>query len=309
MSLPPLDLHPAAEQQLALALSALAPWTPGQDQPPPWSASEAIHQARKAVKRLRALLRLNRSALGAAYKDEDTALRDLNRGLSAARDATAVLEALERLRAPDGGPDPALDSLRARLTVPHTEDEAPLGAALEALNALTEQARSWPLGERWGDLRAGLRLTFARGRRLFQRARRDRATEDLHAWRKEVKHLSFQLRVLSGAWPVVMEGWASELGVLADLLGEDHDLAVLHERLALAPEPGDEALYARFAERRGTLQDAALALGARLYAERPGAFTRRVGRWVRLGRRLPLQESTAPAPIDTPDPDNGDAAP
>ena len=80
---------------------------------------------------------------------------------------------------------------------------------------------------------------------------------------------------------------AHELG---DHLGEDHDLAVLedfaHEHATVVgglPELGD---FLEVTERRrSALQADAFGLGARLYAETPRAFERRLGSYWRAWRQ------------------------
>jgi hypothetical protein len=60
----------------------------------------AVHESRKAFKRLRALVRVSRDALGdEAYRRENTIFRDAGRRLSAARDAAVLVETLEDLTA------------------------------------------------------------------------------------------------------------------------------------------------------------------------------------------------------------------
>jgi hypothetical protein len=75
-----------------------------------------------------------------------------------------------------------------------------------------------------------------------------------------------------------MEGTADEIG---ELLGADHDLAVLRQRVedegVLAPET-EEALLRRIDARRADHQREAIELGRRLYAEKPALLTQRLGR-------------------------------
>ncbi len=73
---------------------------------------------------------------------------------------------------------------------------------------------------------------------------------------------------------------------LTELLGDHHDLAVLAEDLGGRPELGDRAPFEAAIERRQEqLLDAALELGARLYAEKPKAFAKRIERYWRAWRR------------------------
>ena len=81
-----------------------------------------------------------------------------------------------------------------------------------------------------------------------------------------------------------MSALADEAHELSDRLGDDHDLAVLlawaHEHAAALD--GMDRVYAFEAvvrRRRAELQAEAFAYGARLYADKPGVFTERIGRW------------------------------
>ena len=76
-----------------------------------------------------------------------------------------------------------------------------------------------------------------------------------------------------------MDTLARELGKLADYLSEDHDLALLQKtaKQSFPLAEGDtERLLSFVDERRGQLETKALALGARLYADRPKGFAGRL---------------------------------
>ena len=67
---------------------------------------------------------------------------------------------------------------------------------------------------------------------------------------------------------------------LSGYLSDDHDLAILRERVLEQSKRSDdgaeiEALVALIDQRRGELQVKANLLGARIYAEKPGAFVGR----------------------------------
>src|SRR4249919_4387526 len=59
---------------------------------------EGIHQARKAIRRTRAMLTLGASSLGPGARLIDRQLRRVNRRLSPLRDAHALVQTLDRLR-------------------------------------------------------------------------------------------------------------------------------------------------------------------------------------------------------------------
>ena len=92
-------------------------------------------------------------------------------------------------------------------------------------------------------------------------------------------------------WPSIA-GQAKDAHALADLLGDEHDLAILDQRLAHGvPAPVDvDGVRELIAHRRDELRAEALRIGARVYAEKPKAFRRRMRRVWRASR------ASAPAP-------------
>jgi hypothetical protein len=74
-----------------------------------------------------------------------------------------------------------------------------------------------------------------------------------------------------------MEVTGDEAHALSDRLGDDHDLAILAEWVHQHDAGGSE-FFAAVDRRRGELQAEAFEMGARLYAEKPKAFTTRLER-------------------------------
>ena len=251
---------------------------------------EATHDARKRTKKLRALLRLVRPELGdKVYRRENRALRDAARRLSAVRDAWVLVEALDGLLAPAGElTEHSVAPLRSELVQEHRALQAgqgehdALGRAAADYERVLARVSRWTLPDRgWKSLGDGLATVVQDGRRQMARASSRGRVEDFHEWRKQVKYLRHQLELVRPAWPDVLDAMADTAADIGDLLGSDHDLAVLRERVLGVPEltvETREALLNRIDERRWECQREALALGRRLYAEKPAALTNRLGR-------------------------------
>ena len=229
----------------------------------------AIHEARKRLKETRAVLRLVRAGLDKkTYQEDNAALRDTGRLLSGARDAWVRVQTLDKLT---DAQSPT--SLRQRLLAEYeaaTGGDLPEGA-FEALEDARCRTGAWaPAG---GDdlLASGLERTYRRGRDALRTARAEPTAEHLHEWRKRVKDLWYQMRLVEPAWPDVLGAQVEQTHHLADLLGDDHDLAVLSEHV----QPTG-ALADLLTRRRQELQAEALPLGERIYAEKPKGFVRRV---------------------------------
>lgn len=266
-----------------------------------WTASpaQAVHDARTSVKKARAALRLARPALDrAAYRRENRALRGAARLLAASRDADVLVATAAALAKRYVGHVPAatFDALTTAFAARAVEQrtaaddgDGPRHEAIAALRAARERARAWPLrGARRATLVAGLGRTYARGRAGLAAVAADPDdVEASHAWRRRVKDLWYQQRLVAPAWPAVLGAQADQAHELATLLGDDHDLALL----AIALKRGDVPAAADLAPvidlvaaRRAELRERALRLGARVYAEPSKAFERRLraylGAWL-----------------------------
>jgi CHAD domain-containing protein len=149
---------------------------------------------------------------------------------------------------------------------------AQLAKIRAALENSSTRAAAWQLdSEGWEYIETGLRATYRRARRALRHARKDRATEDLHEWRKQTKYLWHQLQILTPLATGPIGELADEFHHLADYLGDEHDLAMLRERVGASAE-----MQTLIDSRRSELQEKALALGERLYADKSKPFTQRL---------------------------------
>ncbi|HYM54449.1 MAG TPA: CHAD domain-containing protein [Solirubrobacteraceae bacterium] len=273
--------------QLDLALELLG----DEDGVPP--DERAVHETRKALKRLRALVRLLRPELGeGAFARETAALRETGRRLAGARDAEVMVGTLDGLlqRHPRKlGRRPSLRKLRGRLLSERDQaTELALGDAaarrrvLEELRAARGRVAHWQLRDRPGIAIAqpGLERLYRQGRNRYMAAaggRGDRGRA-LHEWRKRVKDLRYAAEMLG------VGRLARRADRLGETLGEDHDLALLAARVRRREERSRigrrtrKTLLKLIARRRRELRERALSDGARLYRRPPKRFVRRLRR-------------------------------
>ena len=263
----------------------------------------AVHSARKATKRLRALLRLIRSEIGEkVFQYENRQLRETARLLSSVRSAAVVVHALAEIRrqygsvlAPGALEEPLhrLDVVRERMESRTMEDPEILPRVVNQLERAHARSSSWPVN---GDAREvygmgirdsfdavgeGLKATYGRGRVEMVKAYTSGDPADFHLWRKRVKYLRHQLEILTPLWPEVIVGMAMTLERVGQLLGDDHDLhelvLLLDHEPRLCPDPVEKSLIkALVAQRRSDLETTARILGRRVYAETPVALTSRL---------------------------------
>jgi len=264
---------------------------------------ETIHQVRKRCKKLRGLIRLARSEFEKTYQRENTQLRDMAARLSPARDSEAVLETFDKLVESPGEETPSagyswirLRLLEARDQV--VKDEQELAKKLEAFRCdivdLRERVSCWSFSDQgFGTIKGGLRKSYARGRKAMNKALHEPTSERFHEWRKRAKYHRYHMGLLQDIWKRPMKARRKELHTLSDLLGFEHDLAVLDERLKTDPEhfpesPVLEEFRSLIEKRRGLLRGHAFNLGKRLYSEKPKRLSKRFGDYWQAERRLSL---------------------
>ena len=254
------------------------------------SRDRKVHEARKRLKRLRALLRLTRdSANPKPRRKADTGLGDAGRALSGARDAKVRIEAFDLLlkNLKSHCPAETFQPIRAKLLAQHRQSlqshsENSSDKVARLLQAVRHRLKTIPIhGDDFSGLRSGLKRTYRQGREAFTVARYDRNAVALHEWRRRVKDLRHHAELLKPLWPAVLERFEGKAHELANCLGEDHDLFVLRQFLlteaASLSIPTDlETLLESIDDRRRELQKQAMQLGERVYAEKPRDFLERM---------------------------------
>jgi CHAD domain-containing protein len=262
-------------------------------------ADSAVHGARKQIKMARATLRLLRRGLSKKrYRAQNERLRDAAKPLSQVRDATVLLSAIDDLLDGQGrGHAGSLKGIHDQLTHERARTrsrvvgEGGLAESRRLLRRARTQASKWHVGRKgWSVIGEGLGRVYAQGRNAFAAARETSTDTALHEWRKQVKYLRHQLRLLQPIQPDTVSRMVEELHRLGDHLGDDHDLAILQIKLAaqparLANEPAQRRLSTKINRRRLSLQRRAMELGSRLYEETPQQFCSRLRDYWHAWRR------------------------
>jgi CHAD domain-containing protein len=229
------------------------------------SDDKSVHEARKSFKRLRALLRLSRYELGdEVRRRENAAFRDAGRALSGARDAAVLVETLDGL-------DPkAFSGLRAALAEDGSGEQPDESAVKQAVDDARARVETWPLnGDATAALASGFQRIRKRGRRAYKAAKRDPSTEHLHELRKRTKDVWHAAQILTPERPKRMRKLARDAHKLANVLGDDHDLATLQEAAgqhrAMLTDDESARLTKLIERRRKKLQGKALRRAKALY--------------------------------------------
>jgi CHAD domain-containing protein len=243
-------------------------------------ADEAVHEARKSVKKLRGAIRLLMPGLGEAGERDNIALRDVGRALSDFRDAAALIETVDHLKAryPEDPSAAELPEVRAALVTlrdqaeKESNPEVAAANAVRTLRSFRRRLNRWDIGaDGFSAIEPGLRATYRRGRKALERAQKDAIPENFHELRKRVKDRWYHTRLLEDLWANALGCPENDLKQLQEWLGDDHNLAMLRERVAAG-----SAVAALIARCQAELRENSLSLAAILYKEKPRVFARGV---------------------------------
>ncbi|WP_425644878.1 CHAD domain-containing protein [Agrobacterium leguminum] len=251
----------------------------------PSGSHEAVHDARKRFKRLRALYRLIRKAAPDFGREENARIRDIARSLAFARDATALVETAEYLEAfaRSDAQGEALRSITAMLRARRDdaiEHEAGLDEAIAAAIAGCGEARrkleDLSLPDELKDTARLLRSAWAKQRKTARKALTDcheqADVEHFHELRKSGQAYWMHLGLMRRLWPSAMRAKRADTKRLVDILGHEHDLSVLAAVADREPERfgnGERLalLLDAIIERQQALRTEGLALANEVFSE------------------------------------------
>jgi CHAD domain-containing protein len=257
------------------------------------NAVESIHETRKNCKKGRALARLVRPALGDDYATINRRLRDAARVLSRFRDQQATLASFDDLAAAAPAKIPDLGAaVRAELTRRSENATAAVldswrhwqGEACRLLGQVRDHTGSLEVTHEFRSMKGGLERTYRRGRARMQDVAATPREDTFHEWRKPVKYLWYQVRLLRDAAPPILKPLAHSLHGLSEALGDAHDLVILIDRVSgmdqMVPRDEAEVVRGMAKRRKANLERKAIGLGRLLYVEKPSSFAARMeGYW------------------------------
>lgn len=203
-----------------------------------------VHSARKAIRRLRAVLALFATDEQPLQRS-DRALQRLGRGLSALRDAHVLVDTAQSLQA--GAPAPGwatvityLGARRDRLLQRAYAQDAGFQKKQRVVQrvGLELETQRWEL-VRKGDLRRALARSRRRVEKAAARARDSDDAQALHDWRRRVRRLRMQLEVMARLDSGLVkdrpgsDGGKQGKGLhrLSDALGREQDLRMLRNHV------------------------------------------------------------------------------
>jgi hypothetical protein len=259
---------------------------------------EAIHCARKQIKKMRTLLRLVRTEIGDRdFKRRKKRLREAADYLAPARDAYIQTQTFEHLMQRQ-------KNVRAPRFAAALKQECRVQMQQFCRNDLWKEVRAVLKTEvrcfaklrlkhrGWAAIQPGLKKSYKAAQKAHDVARTEPTPAHLHEWRKRVKDLWYNVSLLDAIFPE--QTTAQELEQLADILGNHHDLHVLREAAVKKSVKADfvantEALLPVIDARDRELRSRAIKMGERLLPEKPSDFCTRLHRYWKMWKRKKLR--------------------
>jgi len=253
-------------------------------------SDDAVHEARRHVKKVRAVLRLVQPALGDIYYTANRRMRAATRMLAPIADGRSVVDTVANLqrRCSTRLPRGTLASIRSVLLEcaaridRRAEIDRVLPRAAGILRIGRSRLASLTLNARgFQAIAPGLEKSVRRARKAMKRAIAHPTADAYHTWRRRAKDLWFQMRLLEGRCNDSLLADQRGLEALDGCLGELHNVVVLERVLmkeALIAR-GDAARCLRLTHRyRAYLRRRAATLGRLVCREKPRQFVRRIRR-------------------------------
>lgn len=262
--------------------------------------AKGVHEYRKALKRLRALVRLATPSLAPGEgKRCVKSIGDIARLVSGRRDEAVLRETIDGLAGESG-------STAANVLAPWRAHLAADRAAISRIDpqSITQMRimlhdevkflmRAKVRHRGFSALKGGLESSYRRARTTLKDACREPSDESFHTFRKAVQWHWRHMSLLARAWPdeyAVRVGAAREL---SQILGDDHDLAALITATIQADDfsaDQKEAIVELCLARQRELRDSVEPRARRLFAEKPKAFIARMSAYWKYGRTAPFPD-------------------
>ena len=260
----------------------------------------SIHEIRKSIKRIRAVLRLIREEIGySTYYRENVFYRDISRETSGLRTHNVLALTLENMKGDLSGtfPAEALDSLiasirseREKMLAGITDDGKTLKRLAGSFTEARERVYELPVEQDGFQVFAGgIHRMYRQGKDYLNLAQDDPADHHLHDLRKRMKYLWYQIEIIKPIYPGILKAYADSLEGVSEKLGIYHDLAVLSQFLkenetGLEKDLLETLLDACEFKKSALLQGIYRRAGA-VYSEEPEPLVQRLGEYWKIHYR------------------------
>lgn len=257
---------------------------------PDMNFDDKVHDARKHLKKIRALLRLIRYDIGKAnYRSENTFYRDIGRKMSDMREARVNISTMATIEKEYTDEDNKIFMFLVKKRLDqHYENLKQQFISNQVFDQVTEKMEEGK--QRLPNLhltnndfkvfRGGVKKVYKDGQSSLDMAQHEPIPENVHEWRKQVKYLWYQVRLIRSLWKPVLKGYEKSLDKLSDYLGDEHDFSVLrqwiNDQLGVEMKDDIKKFNKYIEKKRQKLQQKAWPVGEMIYSDSPKAFVQRL---------------------------------
>jgi len=199
---------------------------------------KSIHEARKSIKKIRALLKCIRFAIKLSdYRRENRFLRDIKNLISNIRQNTVLIETLEYCNKQNKKeiPENTVNRLNKKLI----SNKNKAVNEYQKTNKLEQTIELYQIAQiRLNNIDfiktdsksmiEGIGKIYKKGRQLVNICNKKKDSVMLHELRKAIKYLWYQLSIFKNFWPELINIYTKNFEKISDLLGVEHDLYELH---------------------------------------------------------------------------------
>ncbi|MCK5136933.1 MAG: CHAD domain-containing protein [Bacteroidales bacterium] len=253
---------------------------------------KAIHESRKSIKRIRAVLQLIRDEIGYShYYRENRFYRDLSRRMTHVRDSYVLFETVGLIEHNHPELLPADDFLylKDRLTLRIEEDlsrfihsSGGFEEILGDINLARERIDHFcQLRNGTISIRKGIRRIYRRGRRYLSSVQKQFNMDEFHEYRKNTKYLLYHMELFQPIFPKLIKAYANTIDRHAEILGiiRDYDRLELYLQDATREEISPttrKKLLEKIRDHRQELMGKIFLKSDLIYAEKPKEFVKRI---------------------------------
>lgn len=243
---------------------------------------KAVHQIRKRCKKLRGLLRMIRPILKdkKLYDEKNRAFKEIASGLSGARDSKVLGDTYAKI-VKRYGLDwqkyeeiaSSIDAIKSE-TMSDEEIESMLTQTRQELHSHLGDIHRYKIKHTQDILDKGVQKGYKKARNLQNEAARSLKSGEFHQWRKWVKYHWYQMQMLQKNSGCLLNARVNRLKLLADVLGEEHDITVFKEYLHKESLAYEEEFVSYLDKEQGYLRKVAFEMGEELFCASPKRFVK-----------------------------------
>lgn len=251
-----------------------------------------IHLFRKRCKRMRSLVKLAHSNLGSngkGYQYENNFFKKISRTLSYERDRFVLINLLKQVsnNLHNNLLKTELEQFFYKIDKEDVNNNSVklLSDFIVQIKASKKRIKKWKISGNGIEIfKKGFYNNYKKAKKLMLVAIEKPTMKNYHEWRKCMKYHYYHLELLRDAWPAILTAHADEAHKLSELLGRDHDLCLLNDKLGSKNEFrfSNELLNALkniLKTEIKTNRQKIIPLGKKIFSESPNQITKRIERY------------------------------